>query len=363
MATNVNQPQFNNGPGATNTEYVGGASTPTINPNAYQNPVGNQAGNWNQGMQNMLGATTGAAPQMGQTNIGGPAQIGQTATYGGAGIQANQFNQSYGQEGHLANQLGAMAAGYGPSLAQAQAQQGAQSALNNQMAAAASQRGSSNPALAAYQAQQMGAQAQGAAAQQAVQGRISEQMGAMGQQGSVLGNMNGQASSFATNQAQLQQQAQLASMGAINSQNLSQAQMMQQNAQAQGQLYQGANQANMGAQLSQNSLNAQQYNNYMSMLQSQNMAQYQGQMEQQAQQSQNYLQALGISSGNAIAGNNLNATIAGSGAGLASGLVGVAGQAASDIHSKKNIRSADRQLGEVLEAVYNSRKFKSLLIG
>ena len=70
--------------------------------------------------------------------------------------------------------------------------------------------------------------------------------------------MNTQAQQFAGNQAQLTQQAMLASMGALNNQN-----------QFQAGLYQQTNQANQQAQLAQASLNAQQYNNYMNLLQQQ----------------------------------------------------------------------------------------------
>ena len=94
--------------------------TPTynINQQSFENPVGDQSQNWNTGMQNMLGATTGQASSMnaaqlgaaqtyGGANIGstaqaGTGQIGPTATYGGAQFQgaqmnAGQYNQTFGR--------------------------------------------------------------------------------------------------------------------------------------------------------------------------------------------------------------------------------------------------------------------------
>lgn len=350
-------------PGTANTPGVAygaapnpGAATnyPTVNPGAYLNPVGDQSTNWNSGMQNMLGATTGQAAQMGYTNAGAPSNLGATSTYGGANINQAQFNQSYGAEGALANQYGQMAAGNGPSMAQLQAQQSAQQGLANQMAMLGAQRGSSNPGMAAYQAQQLGAQGMQQAAQQAVQGRTQEEMSALSSQGSLLGNMNNQASQFAGNQAQLTQQAQLASMGAINSQNATQAQLNQQQQQYQAGLYQQANQANLQASMSQNGLNAQQYDNYMSMLQQMNLSQYQSNMAQQQQMSSNYLTSAGIQAGVGINQANLNANLAGSVAGGAAGVGGIIATAASDFRSKKKILAADRRLGEMLENVYQN---------
>ena len=45
-------------------------NAPVVNQNAYASPVGNQGNNWQAGMQNYLGATTGNAPQMGYTSAG-----------------------------------------------------------------------------------------------------------------------------------------------------------------------------------------------------------------------------------------------------------------------------------------------------
>lgn len=335
---------------------------PTVDKNAYKNPVGDQSGAWKAGMSNMLGATTGQAPQMEKTNAGPAAQLGPTATYGGAKMDQGQYNQSWNAQWQLANQLGAMAAGQGPSMAQAQAQRSAEQSLANQMAMLGSQRGASNPAMAQYQAQQLGAQSMQQAAQQAVAGRTQEQMSALQAQGQLLGGMNQQAQQFAGNQAQLTQQGQLASMGAINQQQAIQAQMNQQQAQFQAGMYQDANQANMQAQMAQQSLNAQQYNNYMSMLQQQNMAQWQAQMAYQQQQASNYLVAAGIEKDLSINQANMEANIVGAGTGLVSGIIAAGAQALSDKSAKKNISSGKKQLGEALEELYNNPKFLKMLM-
>ena len=219
-------------PGALGTGMYS-TDTPTVDPSAFQNPVGNQAGNWNAGMQNMLGATTGQAPQAGNVQLGpaqsyGGAQIGPTTTYGGAQLNGGQYNQTFGQEQALANQLNMQSQGQGPSVAQTVAQQQAGQNLQNQMAMLGSQRGSTNPALAQLAAQQAGANAQQQAAQQAVLGRTQEELSAQQSQGQLLGAMNGQATGFAGQNAQLAQQAGLTNMGAINSQNLAQAGLLQQ---------------------------------------------------------------------------------------------------------------------------------------
>lgn len=271
-----------------------GITPAQINYNNFNNPVGDQSQNWQAGMQNYLGATTGKAPQAGYQQLGsaatyGGANIGQTATYGGAQLNGQQYGQVLGQQQGLANQLQQQAQGLGPSVAQVQAQQSANQNLQSQMAMLGSQRGSSNPALAQQQALNAGANAQQQAAGQAVLGRTQEALGAQSNLANLYGTMGGQTQNFAATQAGLQQQAGLASMGAINQQNQAQAQLYQQaglsnqgaqnqfNLQ-QGSMNQGVNLANLQAGMQQNQLNAQQYNQYMNLLQQQNLSQYQGQM-------------------------------------------------------------------------------------
>ena len=363
-----------------------------INQQAFMNPVGDQSMNWNQGMQGMLGATTGGAPQataaqlggaqtyqganLGATAQAGGANAGPTATYGGARLDQSQFQNIMQQQQASANQQALQAQGLGPSVAQVQAQQQAQSNMQQQAAMLASQRGSSNPALAQQQALNAGASAQQQASQQAVLGRTQETLAAQQAYANQLSGMGQQAAGWAGNQASLEQQAQLQSMGAINAQNLAQAQMMQQNQQfnvgalnaqqlAQAQMYQQAGlanqadinqfmltqgamnqQANMGnmqAQLSQNQLNAQQYNQYMNMLQQQNLAQYQGQMAGQQLQVQ---QEQGINQINAKGYENASEARSG----MIGGAMGAIGGLAmmSDKRTKTNIEDAELALDNFL---------------
>lgn len=349
------------------TSWTGDKGVFPLNAAAYLNPVGNQALNWQQGMTNYLGATTGNAPQMGNTSAGsaalsGQAQIGQTALYGGAGITANQANQSYAQQGALANQLALQSQGLGPSIAQVTAQNQAQSNLAGQMALLGSQRGSSNPALAAYQAQGLGAQVRQQAARQAVLGRTQEALAAQNQYGTLLGNMNTEGQGLATNQAQLQQQGALASAAQINAQNTAQANLSQQNAQynvgnqnafsqLNAQLGQQTNQSNLGAAAQQNAINATQYNNMMQLLQANNMAQYQGQMALQQQTAADDAAARGLT----LQGTGQNIALAGASAAGLSGLGGIVAQATSDKRSKKNIYLGSHQLNTALENLYNKQ--------
>jgi hypothetical protein len=350
----------------------------SIAPEAFNNPVGNQAGNWNTGMQNMLGATTGTAPQAGNTQLGGTAQIGKTAlsqgqnmgntaTYGGAKLNANQYNSTFGQEQQLANQLGMQAKGLGPSVAQVTAEQQAGQNLQNQMAMLGSQRGSSNPALAQQAALRAGSDAQQQAAQQAVLGRTQEALGAQANQANLLGAMNQQAQGFTTAQAGLEQQALLQSMGAINSQNAAQAQLAQQNQQfnagnmnaqqlAQAQMYQQSmlqqgqmNQqtqlANLQAALAQGQINAQQYNQYMSQLAAQNMAQYQGQIEGQKLGVNQQLGIGGIESGSDANQTQNTMTTVGT-------IAGAAAMAMSDNRVKKQISLAEKEVDKDLKKLF-----------
>jgi hypothetical protein len=169
-----------------------------LNQAAFQNPVGNQAPAWQQGMNNYLGQTFGAnlyqgAPQAQNTTLGAlntniqAAQLGNANTMQAAQLNGRQYNQSYNQEQGLASQYGAMAAGNGPSLAaQTAATQGQQN-IQAQMSALASQRGAGNAGLSAYNQQNQAAQQNQATQQQAVTGRTQEELGAMAAQGNVLG--------------------------------------------------------------------------------------------------------------------------------------------------------------------------------
>lgn len=344
------------------------STTPAVTTSNFTNPVGDQSGNWLAGMQGLLGVTTQAAPQIGQTQLATPAtyggaNVGQTALSGQTQLNGGQYNSTYNQEQGLANQYAQQASGQGPSLAQFQAQQSAGQNVQSQMAALASQRGSSNPALAQYQAQMAGATANQQAAQQAVAGRIQEQL--QGQQGlaSTLGNMNTQAQQFAGTNAQLGQQNQQFNAGAQNAQQLAQAQLYQQAGLAnqsaqntsmlqQGNMNQNANLANLQATQNQNQLNDQQYNQYMNYLQSMNQQQF------AANQNQAQITANGANLQTQInATNDLQnaqqiwqtARGVGSSAGYyVTPVTSDASNTTSDIRSKTNISNATNHMDKIL---------------
>lgn len=147
-----------------------------INQNAFNNPVGVQAGQALSGqISNQLGATT-------QDVNAAQAAGGNPADYqsGLAGEQA------------LAARYGQMANGQGPSLATVAAQQQGASNLASAESLLGSARGAGNPAqaqMAARNAQATGGQQ---IAQNVVQGRTAEELGALGAQGGLYGNIAGQ---------------------------------------------------------------------------------------------------------------------------------------------------------------------------
>jgi hypothetical protein len=101
-----------------------------------------------------------------------------------------------------ADRLEARAEGRAPSLAAAQAEQGADRAIRNQFALANSGRG--NPGASARVAANNAAQIQADTAQAAAQGRIAEQQAAEGQLAGALGNIRSQDLSTAQQGLQTQ---------------------------------------------------------------------------------------------------------------------------------------------------------------
>lgn len=144
-----------------------------INPNAFNNAVGAQAGQALSGqIGNYLGATT--APVVAAQATGGP-----NAAYN-SGIA--------GQQG-LAAQYQQMAAGQGPSLAALQAQQSGQQNLANTESMLGSARGAGSPAAAQQAARNAQSSIGQQTAQNAVLGRTNEELGAMGAAGGLYGNI------------------------------------------------------------------------------------------------------------------------------------------------------------------------------
>jgi hypothetical protein len=146
-----------------------------INQQAFNNPAGAFAGQL--GMQ--LGQT-GAGSFV--ANAGGPIQANTNAATT-AGIN--------GQLG-LANTYGQMAAGNGPSLANVQAQQQGQQNLAAAQSMLGSARGAGDPAAAQLAARNALTQGQQQVAQNAVQGRTAEELGALSAQGGLYGSVAGQ---------------------------------------------------------------------------------------------------------------------------------------------------------------------------
>lgn len=290
-----------------------------IQDSGFTNPNGNQSQNWNQGMANMLGATTGAAPQA----SAGKAQ--------GAQLNLDQYQGAYNQEQGLANQYSQMAQGKGPSLAMITANQQAQAGLNNTLSALGSQSGSSNPALAQRSAIDAGSQASAQAAANAVQGRTAEEMNAMQAQGGLYNAMTGQAAGVAGQNAQL-------------AQNTGQFNTGQQNQMAM---------ANLQAALQNKQINNAQYNQYMNMLQQQTLSQYQAAQNNQQLQVQEQLGAAGIN----VPAQEWYAGQIGQGVNSLMSTVGAA--AMSDQRSKKNISyNASTELDNFLTMINNIMKEK-----
>jgi hypothetical protein len=225
-------------------------STPmyNVNPNAFNNVVGNQAPAWNTAQSNYLGQTTVAAPTLGPA-----ATVQQPEAVGGMST--------------LANTLQNTANGQGPSVAATTAaQQGARDYAGS-LGMLGAARGGMSPALAAYNAGNAYGNAAENTAANATLGRANEAMTAQGQLGNVLnaqGNLvsnNNQFNANAGNNFAIQNANNYLSNRNINNaayqnnmNNLSQ----QVGVQNQGQQnYQTLAQAN---QAGQNALNSSNFN-------------------------------------------------------------------------------------------------------
>jgi hypothetical protein len=199
-------------------QYV--APSYNIQQGAFNNP-NFTPGAYNQQAASYLGNTT--APVQAQ-GVGG-----QNAAWQNAGVG--------GQLG-LAQQYANMAAGKGPSLANVQAQQQGQTNLSGAESMLGSARGAGSPAAAQLAAQGALASGQQQVAQNAVQGRTAEELGAMGAQGGLYGNVaqlgqgNLQYNAGAGNQVGLANQANTtqantALLGSLGQQGIAQQQGQQ----------------------------------------------------------------------------------------------------------------------------------------
>jgi hypothetical protein len=324
-----------------------------IDTSAYQNPNGNQAGNWAQGMNNFIPTTTGNATLVGQSPQYGGAQLGQTATFNGAQLNGQQYNQVFGQQQQLANQLLAQSQGQGPSAALTAAQQQGQANLSNQIAAQAAARGT-NPALAAYNAAQAGQVAAGQTAQNSVTGQTQEILGVQANAGNQLSSMNTAAQNYASTNAGYTQQAQLANQNAINQMATNQAGLYQQSGLNNANLQQQGMLANQSAQQAQQALNAQQYDSYMNILNGQQQQQWGANQQQQATELQQQLGLGNINAGISATNTAANMQTTGSvmdGVGAAAGL---AAAAMSDERFKFRIRPGHRAIDRLLGSIGGS---------
>jgi hypothetical protein len=200
------------------------------------------------------------------------SQSMNAAQLGSASLMSPEQQQFRGGQAGLVQDLQNQANGIGPSLAQQQLQQGTEANINSAMALGASQRGlTAGQNLRNISDQTANANQQ--AAQNAANLRLQEQMLARGQLGNVLQgargqdigvgseNMNAQ-NQFALHQGSMNQQANLANMGAAN-------QMNQFNAANQL----GAQQSNQQASLQQQQLNDALQRYYQSGIIDQDLAQ------------------------------------------------------------------------------------------
>ena len=146
-----------------------------IDPNQFNNPLGNTAPALQNAYQNYLGSTT--APVQQQVS---------------AATAAPQYAQGINGQLGLANTYQNMAAGQGPSLAAQTAQQQGQTALAGNLAMLGSARGAGDPAAAQLAARNAQANTGQQIAQNATLGRTNEELGALSAAGGLYGNVAGQ---------------------------------------------------------------------------------------------------------------------------------------------------------------------------
>lgn len=203
-------------------------------------------------------AQIGQLPGMERTQIGAvtPAQAAQ--------IQAGgNFNQAMAAQSGLLGQLQAQASGQAPSIADMQMQKGMEANLAATRASLASARGGTNPLLA-RQTMQTSADIQAKTAQDAAMAKLQEQMAAQNQLATVSGQARVQSFEEAAQQAQLQQQANLANMQSNLQRAIAQGQLTAQEA---SQIYQSETQKAMQNAQYQQQANMGNANNFLQAMQ------------------------------------------------------------------------------------------------
>lgn len=205
--------------------------------------------------------------QAAQVNPFAPINATQIAAFDpaqAAQIQAGgNFNQAMAAQSGLLGQLQGQAAGTAPSIADMQMQRGMEANLAATRAQLASARGGTNPLLA-RQTMQTSADIQAKTAQDAAMARLQEQMAAQQQLATVSGQARQQSFEEAAQQAQMQQQVNLANMQGNLQRAIAQGQITASEA---SQMYQAEVQRSMqNAQLQQQAA-IQNSNNFLSAMQ------------------------------------------------------------------------------------------------
>lgn len=291
------------------------------------------AGNVYRLIQSGIDNTNQVAPMAALTALGNAAQYGGTTINTGADAALQQA------QGQYINQLNQQAQGLGPSVGSIQAKQAADRAIQSQMAMLASARGSSNPALAQRAAMDQGSQLSQAGIQAGALARAQEQLGAQAQLGQALGTTRSQTQAIDQAQANLYNQAALTNQAAAN-----------QYGVQQGTMNQAVNLANQQAQQAQNTLGAQQYGQMLQAYMNQNQNDLSNQAAFQQLLGQQQMQAISLGMGKDIQTTNNTTGLAGAGVSALAG-IGAAAAAASDSRLKKDIKSANAELKNFLQAI------------
>lgn len=290
-----------------------------------------------------------AAPQMNTSPLAGLTTLGNVSNAGNTNINTGTSGALTGGQIQQINNLNAQAHGQGPSLAEQQAKQVAQTNIANQAALIASQRGSSNSALGLRSAGEQGAAANQQAVQAAVQGRTAEELNAQQQLTGALGTAQGQTMQGAQAQAALDQQTNAANIAARNAAMQQQGAMTQQTNLANAAQGEQTGLANLSSKGATNTLNANQAD-----------AALQAQINQANNQqtaNENYAglvtnedtQLYGINAGVGI--SNTSNALGLIGAGIAGGAaIGAAG-ITSDENLKTNIKSGTKSIKDFLSKV------------
>lgn len=184
-----------------NSPVMGLPRQPGESVQQYQARVQQNYNKINQGYQNTINQATQSAQALNKEQSGLAKTLGQRM---GQNIDYSGANNSLGQQQAYLDMLGQQARGEGPNPALDQLNMTTNANIRNQAAALASARGM-NPALAARQASQVGAQANQEAAGQAALQSAQQQLGAQQLAGNLLGQRAGLQSQMAGQNAQQQQ--------------------------------------------------------------------------------------------------------------------------------------------------------------